>query len=156
MWTKFNIFLLLLLVLLLGCREEKIENYNIAPLLTAKANLARKSQKAVKMEVCNFATFNWDKIIVVRPYTTRSTIKGYNLENSQYVENNLLDTLYLETHSLLLFVEQNKITRYSYVPRAIIDFCYINDKIVSKAIYRKTACQGLYVKEVNLNLKLYF
>ena len=152
-----NVKLMILIVALfqLGCTEQKIENYDIATPLKVKANLARKSQKAVKMELCNLASFNWDKIIVVRPYSTKSMIRGYKLENSEYVEDNLLGILSHEEHSLLLFIEQNKIVRYSYVPREIIDFCYINNKMVSEAISRTTACQQLYVKEVNLNLKLY-
>ena len=146
----------LLLVFLLGCNSDKIERYNIQPILESKAILARKTDGIVKLELCSVNSFNWDKIIVVPPYSTAATIAKYNLHNSRFVEVNLLDTLYHETHNLLLFVKQNAIMRYSYVPRETIDFAYVNDKSAPLTISRKIACEQLYIKSNNMNLKLYY
>lgn len=137
-------------------REEKIDSYNLNPFLAAKIITAKIASNKVELNLCAKIPFKWDKMIVVSPYTTPEMIRKFELDNSSYVENNLLDVLYQESDCLLLFIEKNRIVRYSYVPRVLIDFSNMNETFWSKTIPKKVICEQLYIQYVQNNLKLYY
>ncbi|RZL28855.1 MAG: hypothetical protein EOO96_20405 [Pedobacter sp.] len=151
---KEKLFFLLLIFLQLGCHESKIQKLNIDSFLEHKALVARKTGKAVNLNLCKINSFNWDKLIIVSPYTPVEKIRKYNLENSKYVEKHLLGILYQESHCLLLFVEKNMVIRYSYASYSDISFNYINNIDTIKTLPRNLACK-LYVKDSNIGLKLF-
>ena len=148
--------LLLLLVFQFSCTsEQKIEAYNITPILETKARLAKNNQQKVKLELCNQIPFKWDKIIVIPPYSTAQMIRKYELENSKFIENNMIDSLYDEGKCLLLYIEKNTIQRYSFVPRIPLDFNYVNNSDTIKTLSKKLVCDELYIKVINGETKLW-
>ncbi|MGF1925034.1 MAG: hypothetical protein ACQUHE_12715 [Bacteroidia bacterium] len=156
MFTDAKLIIFILVLFQLGCTDEKIERYDISPILKAKAELATKPATLVKLELCDIDLFNWNRIIIIPPYTTVTKIKSYKLDNSSFVEKHLLDTLYRETDCLLLFVQNNNVVRYSYVSREFIDFNYINNTNTNRTLSKEIACERLYIKNINSTLKLYY
>ena len=155
MIAKNKIIVSLLLIIQLGCSEAKIEMFDADALLRSRASLARKTKVPVNLNLCKLNSFKWDRIIIVAPYSTSETIRKYNLKNSRYVEKHLLGFLYQETHCLLLFVDQNTVTKYSYVSNVNMNFNYINNTDNNKLIFRDLSCE-LFVKDTDKGLKLFF
>lgn len=149
------ILIIVLLGVLCACYapEKKFQEYSINPFLESRALQAKKSGSKVKLQLCNETAFNWDKLIIVPPYSTPRMIRGYKLANSTFVERHLLGRLYLESDCLLLFIEKNAIVKYAYAARVPIDFNYINGSDNTKLLPRKMACE-LYVQYANNNYKL--
>ena len=148
--------LLLLLSFQFSCTSErKIEAYNIKPMLAEKAKLAVSNEDKVKLELCNQIPFKWDKIIVIPPYSNAQMISKYELDNSKFIEDNMIDSLYDEGKCLLLYIEKNTIQRYSFVPRTPLDFNYINNSDTIKTLSRKLICDELYIKVINGTTKLW-
>ena len=155
MWIR-NKYFLILLIFQLACNSDTIHEYNIQAIVEAKADLARRTEEIVKLELCDVSVFSWDKIVIIPPYSTKENIKKYKFENPRFVEEKLLDTLYTETTCLLLFLKNNTIMRYCYIPRETLNFSSINNKTTILSITRDIACERLYLKKENMNLKLYY
>lgn len=156
MITKEKLIVLMLVIFQFGCTEQKIEKYNVYPILKDKILLARESGQKVKVELCDINSFKWDKIIIVPPYSTGKTIEKYELNNSKFVEKHLLDSLYDESNCLLLFIEKKTIVRYDFLPRIPLDFNYINNTNTIRILAKEIACRQLYINNVNNNLKLLY
>ena len=124
---------------ILGC--GKIERFDIDTILKQQALLAKKSGDTVSLNLCKIEAFKWDRIIIVSPYTPKKVIDNYKLVNGGFVKSTLLDTLGQERHSLLLFVDKDKVSRYGYASNDVIDFNYINDVNTIKTISKQNACK---------------
>ncbi|KQC02366.1 hypothetical protein [Pedobacter sp. Hv1] len=156
MITKERLMILMFVLFQISCTEQKIEKYNVYSTLKDKILLAKESGQKVKLELCNINSFKWDKIIIIPPYSTAKMLEKYKLDNTRFVENKLLDSLYLEDKCLLLFVEKKTIMKYNFMPRVPLDFNYINDTDTIKILSKKMACEQLYIHNVNNNLKLVY
>ena len=151
-------FLLLFLIATfqLACApEQKIEAYNITPFLEAKVKLAKSSGQKVKLELCKTTSFKWDKIIVILPYTGAQKIRDYELDNSKFIENNMIDSLYDENRCLLLYIEKNAIAHYSFVPTTPLNFYLIHDNLTPEILTRRFVCDELYIKLDKSQAKLW-
>jgi hypothetical protein len=155
MISKNKLLVSLLLIIQLGCSEAKIEMFDADSLLRSRSSLARKTKAPVNLNLCKMNSFKWDRIIIVAPYSTSETVRKYNLKNSKYVEKHLLGFLYQETHCLLLFVDQNTVTKYSYVSNVNMNFNYINNTNTNKLISRGLSCK-IFVKDTYKGLKLFY
>lgn len=143
---KEKLLLLIFFVALLGCTTKKIETYDTNPAITAKVLEAKKSDQPVKLELCKNTSFNWDRIVILPPYSNAESIKKQNLVNSEAIEKMMPELTLDEGKCILLFVENNNIVRYSSVPRVPLDFneVKVQDQAVMD-ISREIACSQLYI-----------
>lgn len=155
MTTKEKILLMIFFVAQLSCTTKDIEKYDINPTLNAKAQVLKKSAQPIKLDLCNGTSFNWDNIIILPPYSNAEFIRKHNLANSKSIEK-LLPALTLdEGKCILLFVENNKIVKYSSVSRIPLDFNEVKrqDQTVMN-ISREMACNQLYIEKDNDKLSI--
>ncbi len=156
MRNKPSFLLLILTIFQFSCNsEQKIEAYNLTPNLEAKVKIAIKSNQKIKLQLCEMVPFIWDKIIVIPPYTDAEKIRSYNLHNSKFIERNMIDSLFDEGKCLLLYIQDDTIVRYSFVPRTPLDFNYINNDDSIKTLSKKLVCHELYINKVNNTTKLW-
>ncbi|MFA6275142.1 MAG: hypothetical protein WC622_00225 [Pedobacter sp.] len=147
---------LLLCTFHLSCTtKHKIKEYDFNTILKAKIMLAGKSSQPIKLNLCDEITFNWDSILILPPYSNAKVVRKQGLVNSKAIEEMLPELTLDEGKCVLLFIENNTVIKYSYVPRVPIDFNNIKklDEPITK-ISRKIGCEQFYIKKNNNTFSL--
>ncbi|MFD0940282.1 hypothetical protein [Pedobacter boryungensis] len=139
-----------------GCTNH-IEKYDLSPFIEGRIQQAKNSSEPVKLELCNQTIFKWDKIIVLKPYSSDRDIDKYNLINGNSVKSMLPTLTSADWMCVLLFIENNMVVKYSNVNFALVDFTKIEslDKM-NFTISKKIACEQLYIRNINNGLSLSF
>ena len=148
---KFNgkLFWIFCFVVQIGCTtKQNINDYDLTPILKAKVKLASKSAQPVKLNLCDELPFKWDNMFIIPPYSNVEVLKKQSFTNSKAIETMFPELTLDEGRCVILFVEENKIIRYSFLQRAILDLndIMIPDKTSFK-ISKKMACSELYIKK---------
>ena len=144
-----NLLLIFYLVIQLSCTTKPaIKEYDVNPILKARVLSSSKSAQPVKLALCDKIPFKWDSIIILPPYSNAEIVKNQNLVNSGIIEKMFPELTLDEGRCILLFVENNNIVRYSFVPRVPLDFNKIlMPEKTNFKISKEVACNQLYIKK---------
>lgn len=153
-----KVFYVFLSVFAFACNSKSdIRVFDFNTILKAKVELANKTTSPIKFGLCNEIPFRWDNIVILPPYSNITIVRKQNLNNSKEIEKMLPELTLDEGVCILLFIENNTIVRYSYVPRKIIDFNNVkhSNKVIDR-FSNKVACGELYLKKDDISFSLFY
>ena len=155
MKIKLILGLILLVILKSACTSKhRIEEYELRPIIEDSIGNLSKTDSLSKLDLCTSIPFNLDSLVVLSPYTQEGMLKKLNLINISELEEqfpystaNRFPLLTIDEGAcVLLFIEKNRIVRYSHVSRSLLDFKDLvmeNESIA--LIARGDFCNQLYV-----------
>jgi hypothetical protein len=144
------LFYIFFTITLLGCKtSERIKAYDLIAVL-------KQAGDSVKFNFCEEIKEDWDTIIILPPYTTDSMVEKQKLSNWENFKDEYGKLSPNDGVVTLLFLNENKITRYSIVPRLNIDMSGFNKNESSLPVIYKSDCNHIKLKRSKDVLMLAF
>ena len=137
------VFLIIPLILFLssymGFRSQKINNEYLE---SFKNNLMATIQQKSHFDMKNITPFEWDRMYIIRPYTSRTEMQkivGTKWTTvDTYIGYLIFDKTWLGEHPLdddifqkLVFVKDNKVVLDVTLDRSDVDFTQINSPVIN-------------------------
>ena len=156
MKTNKIFYLLIFILVQISCTTKTVEKYD-ANIINPQILSSIKPEQVFKFGVCNKTPFRWDSVIILAPYCPAGMLKKENLVNYKSIENMFPELTLDEGSCVLLFLENDNIVRYSFIPRIPLDF---NELVGANSstlrVSKEKLCNNLFIKKNNLKFSLYF
>ena len=115
-----------------GCskepRPEKIDHKKID---------IRTSGKTVNF--CKAVPFEWDSILVIRPYMQKEKWERFQLKNIDPIQDELAVMESVDWLNYLVFIKEQNVIAYAEVPRGYVDF-KVDEPASSQPFINKKNC----------------